>query len=507
MLNSNDTLLFQILEDILSIVAKLKLVLVNIGHQEGDDIVNRRREDLLVRSGQVAKHEEDASHPHAEVLVLVCRNDGIRIMNRLESGILETGLEHGTKELVKRNELADLFLLGFLCGLVGNLEHGALVTLDFSVNVLELNESIEHLHDQRELIRNEGIVVDELLFVRVALVSSRQLELGGNGVFLILVKLSKSHDCIFILVQDTLLGDLFCIGSLKGDLLLETAHNLAVFVSGLENLMSGKQLGQILLGSTSYPNAAVRGLAETGDNLLQLEQKLLPVADELANLIHEEEEAVVVALVRKVVTNLGAERLRSQSDSIALDVLIDGIIGKIRLYGLGDINQFTERRNREGLGVILPVIPFGLKSLLEGIQLTMLGKRALQILGQSYVELVESSEGIEFLPESFGESRAIASVSIDLRTNVEKDAVNLSILKPDGEIADIGDIDLRFALRVLKRVKFGHGFLQPGESLLLITLVDTEVQVLQEMGLTRAVVTADPDTVMADGFVADGAEK
>ena len=51
MLNTNDTLLFQILEDILSIVAKLELVLVNIGHQKGDDIVNGRREDLLVRSG------------------------------------------------------------------------------------------------------------------------------------------------------------------------------------------------------------------------------------------------------------------------------------------------------------------------------------------------------------------------------------------------------------------------------------------------------------------------
>ena len=41
-LNADDALLSKILEDILSIIAKLELVLIDVGHQEGDDVVNSR---------------------------------------------------------------------------------------------------------------------------------------------------------------------------------------------------------------------------------------------------------------------------------------------------------------------------------------------------------------------------------------------------------------------------------------------------------------------------------
>ena len=60
---------------------------------------------------------------------------------------------------------------------------------------------------------------------------------------------------------------------------------------------------------------------------------------------------------------------------------------------------------------------------------------------------------------------------------------------------------------MLERVEGRHSFIQTSQGFILVAFVDTEVEVLQEMGLTGAVVAADPDTIVADGFVADGAEK
>ena len=105
--------------------------------------------------------------------------------------------------------------------------------------------------------------------------------------------------------------------------------------------MAREKLGQILLGGATNPYAAFRCLTETGNNLLQLKQKLLTIADKLADLIHKEEEAIVVTLVCEVMTYFSAEGLWSQGNGIALNTLVNGIVGKIRLHRLGDINEFT----------------------------------------------------------------------------------------------------------------------------------------------------------------------
>ena len=101
--------------------------------------------------------------------------------------------------------------------------------------------------------------------------------------------------------------------------------------------------------------------------------------------------------------DFGTEGFGREGDGVALDVLVDGIIGKTGFYGLGNVNEFVERRDGKGLGVVFPIVSFGLQGGFEGIQFAAFGKRALKVLGQGDVESIEATEGIKFFPKSFCE--------------------------------------------------------------------------------------------------------
>ena len=248
--------------------------------------------------------------------------------------------------------------------------------------------------------------------------------------------------------------------------------------------MAGEELGEILLGGAAYPDAAIGGLAKPGYYLLQLKQQLFAVAYELADLIHKEEKTVVVGFVSKIVLDFGTESFGSEGDGVALDILVDRVIGKAGLYGFGNLNQFVESGDGKGLGIIFPVISSGLQSFLEGVQFAVFCERTLQVLSQGNVELVEAAEGVELFPQRLGEGGTVSSVAIHFSTDVEKDAVYLGVLEPDSEIPDVGDFNSGFAFRMLERVKVGYSFLQTGQGFVLVTLIDTEVEVLEEVGLT-----------------------
>ena len=57
-----------------------------------------------------------------------------------------------------------------------------------------------------------------------------------------------------------------------------------------------EHLRQVLLGGAADPDLLGAVLGQRGDDLLQLEEQLLAGADELADLVDEEQQAVVVAL-------------------------------------------------------------------------------------------------------------------------------------------------------------------------------------------------------------------
>ena len=56
---------------------------------------------------------------------------------------------------------------------MGNLQDGTLVTLHLRINVLERHEGVKDIHDQLELIGNEGIVIDEFLLVGIFAIAGR----------------------------------------------------------------------------------------------------------------------------------------------------------------------------------------------------------------------------------------------------------------------------------------------------------------------------------------------
>ena len=125
--------------------------------------------------------------------------------------------------------------------------------------------------------------------------------------------------------------------------------------------------------------------------------------------------------------DFSTEGLGREGDGVALYVLVDGVVGQIGLYGFGNVDELVKSGDGQGLGIVFPVVSLGLQGILEGIKLPVLREWTLQILGQSDVELVKATEGVEFLPECFGEGRTVSLVTIHLCTYVEEDAVNLGV--------------------------------------------------------------------------------
>ena len=58
-----------------------------------------------------------------------------------------------------------------------HLDDASFVTLHLLCNITQIEERVEHLHDQLELIRHERVVGDEVLLGLVAVVCGRQFEL------------------------------------------------------------------------------------------------------------------------------------------------------------------------------------------------------------------------------------------------------------------------------------------------------------------------------------------
>ena len=141
---------------------------------------------------------------------------------------------------VEENEASNWVVSVVLGCLMRDFQNGTFITFDFRIHVLQSHEGIEHVHNQLELIRNERIVVDEVLLVSVLAITGRKIELGIKGRRLLVIEFSELDDGIRILVQDTLLRDVLGICSLKGNTGFESAKNLSVVVACFSNVGSAK---------------------------------------------------------------------------------------------------------------------------------------------------------------------------------------------------------------------------------------------------------------------------
>ena len=109
LLYADDTLGCQEFQYLLCFGLERKLVLIHIGHEQCDNVVNSCREDLLVYRVKVAKHEENTKHTLSEILLLVLLDNLIGVTDCLLTCILKACLKHRTEELVKADKLANFF--------------------------------------------------------------------------------------------------------------------------------------------------------------------------------------------------------------------------------------------------------------------------------------------------------------------------------------------------------------------------------------------------------------
>ena len=242
--------------------------------------------------------------------------------------MLQASLEHRGEHHVEGNEASHRVVLMVLSRLMRDLQNGSFITLDLGINVLERHEGVKYVHDQLELIGNEGIVINEFLLVGVFAVAGRQVELGIKCRCLLVIELAQFNDGIFILVKDTLLGNVFRIRALQSDTGLETPQNLAVVIAGLSDMGGTQDFCEILLGCAAYPSFLPAVTGECGHDLLELEEKLLIAADELANLIDEEKDPVVLSLPGQVGLEFETKCLGSRVDRIISNLLTDYIRGE-----------------------------------------------------------------------------------------------------------------------------------------------------------------------------------
>ena len=95
------------------------------------------------------------------MLILASHADGI--VNGFLTTSLQAFLEHVVIQFVEGNEFANLFISIVLSGRMDDLDDASLITFYLLGHIAEVQEGVEHLHDELELVRYEWIVSYEIV--------------------------------------------------------------------------------------------------------------------------------------------------------------------------------------------------------------------------------------------------------------------------------------------------------------------------------------------------------
>ena len=184
--------------------------------------------------------------------------------------MLQKSLKSRAEELVEGDKLTDLHVCRLLCDGERDVDKRTLTTLCLFIDIVHVDERVEHTGDKVELIRHEWIIVGKILGILIRVVGSRQNELSLKLVLVFLIQVLKHDFHIAFLLKDTLLCDEFWIGTLQGGTNLKTAHNLAVVITGLVDVAAFNDLRKVLLGCAGKPYLRVAFLEAFLDNFLEL---------------------------------------------------------------------------------------------------------------------------------------------------------------------------------------------------------------------------------------------
>ena len=252
-----------------------RLAGIHFRHEQGDHIVDGGGELLLVFLLQVTYHKEDIDHAAVERLFLLVLDDIeclARVLESPLSQVLHGALYHRAKELVKRNELAHLHILGFTGNRIGDVDERTLVTLHLLVYIVHGLEGVEYLLDELELIGYERIVGHEVVLVAIGLVGAGQDKLRVELGLVLRIHVGQHHFRFAFLVEDTLLRDIFRRSALQGSAYLETSENLSDLILRVGGAAAhvAHHLFQCLLGGAGYPYPRLADFFQPLDQRLEL---------------------------------------------------------------------------------------------------------------------------------------------------------------------------------------------------------------------------------------------
>ncbi len=412
---------------------------VHVLHEQGHDIIECGGEEQLVALLQVAYHEENVQHAAGKRLVRVIVNHLLGIGDGLLPDILQRAGKHGVIETVESNEVAYLVVHVALSRAVRNLDDRAFVAPALHINVSQCSKVVEHHHHQAELIGDKGIIVYKVILILEGVERKRQGELVVDGQMLLFIEVVQGVLAIVVLVEQTLLSDVFRLAAFQRHAHLEAPHNAAVIIVRVVNLHVRHQHGEVLLGSTCQPGLVVASVAKPRDNLLQLEQELPVVADKLAYLVHQEEDAVVrIVLGSDVFLQFPAENSRADVLLVFLDGFLYGICSDGGYQLFGNLQQVVKECYGEAGSLFAPVEPFVGKALLEGIELSVLVEHFFKMLRHCEVLAVVTAELVELIPEYLREHLALLRIGVVYRAYVEKHHVDGGLANPGGKDVEVG---------------------------------------------------------------------
>ena len=186
------------------------------------------------------------------MLILASHADGI--VNGFLAASLQTFLEHVVIQFIEGNEFAHLFVGIVLCRRVDDLDDASLVTFYLFGYIAEVQEGVEHLHDEFELVRHKRVISHEIVLRLVGHITVWQFELESESSLLLVVEFFQRRHHTFLLIENTLLSDDFRLSAFQRYLHLKAAFNLTFLVFLLCYIAVVEHFGEVLLSGTSHPN-------------------------------------------------------------------------------------------------------------------------------------------------------------------------------------------------------------------------------------------------------------
>ena len=286
-------LLLQALQARLDLVAQRQAVGVDAVDEEGDQVV-----DVAADLVDVADEEQGLQDQDVEGLQLV-------VLGGVVDGRLDDAFEEaldGGVEAVERDQDADRLARELDGRRLEGIEHGALAAGEVQAGDAVAADRLEHLLHQLELVGREGVDAHEVLRVGVGLeghadVAEAQLILEDVG--LLAVDVGEGRAGGVDLAQQALLDHLVDVGAGEGQAGLEAALDLGEVV-GLGGAHLAEHRVDVLLGGHHHPGPPAADGAEVLGDGLQVEHQVGVLADELPDLVDQEDDAVAGAAAVEV---------------------------------------------------------------------------------------------------------------------------------------------------------------------------------------------------------------